>query len=68
LTLGGCMPLCVWWLEAAQIFGRRRIRGAADEGRECPDVPNLVVARLLAEAAHGHVLDRALAERANGAV
>src|SRR5437879_3786836 len=36
-------------LEAAQILRCRRIGRAADEGRERPDVANVVVARLLAE-------------------
>lgn len=53
-------------LEAAQILRRRRARRPADEGRERPDVPNVIAAGLLVEAAHGHVLDHALAERADG--
>src|SRR5439155_1661827 len=55
-------------LEAAQILRCRRIGRAADEGRERPDVANVVVARLLAEAAHAHVLDHALTQRAAGTV
>ena len=55
-------------LEAAQILCRRRIGRAADEGRERPDVPNVVVARLLAEAAHAHVLDHARTQRAGRAM
>jgi len=67
--LGGCMPgLRLVQLEAAQILHCRRIRRPADEGRERPDVPNVVTARLLVEAAHGHVLNHPLAERADGTV
>jgi len=54
-------------LEAAQILRHRDIGRAADEGRKCPDIPNVVVARLLAEAAHTHVLDHARTQRAGGA-
>jgi hypothetical protein len=46
-------------LEAAQILRRRAIGRPANEGRKRPDIPNVVVARLLAEAAHAHVLDHA---------
>jgi hypothetical protein len=55
-------------LEAAQILRRRSVGRAADEGRKRPDVANVVAARLLAEAAHGHVFDHALAQRADRAV
>src|SRR5207244_9805091 len=54
-------------LEAAQILRHRDIGRAADEGRKCPDIPNVVVACLLAEAAHAHVLDHARTQRAGGA-
>ena len=53
-------------LEAAQILCRRGIGRVADEGRKCPDIPNVVVARLLAEAAHAHILDHARTQRAGG--
>jgi hypothetical protein len=53
-------------LEAAHLLGRRRVGRAADEGRERPDMPDVVVARLRADAAHGHVLDHALTQRADG--
>ena len=43
-------------LEAAQIFRRRRVGRAADEGRECPHVADIVAARLLVEAAHASCL------------
>ena len=51
-------------LEAAKILSRRRVRRPADEGRERPHVANVVVARLLGEAAHPHVLDHARPQRA----
>jgi len=55
-------------LEAAQILRCRRVRRAANEARKCPDVANVVVARLLAEAAHSHVLDHARTQRAGRAM
>jgi len=55
-------------LEAAQILSRRGVGRAADEGCKRPHVPNVVVARLLAEAAHAHVLDHARTQRADGPV
>src|SRR3954471_16656296 len=55
-------------LEAAQILRRRGIRRAVNEGRKRPHIANVVVARLLAEAAHAHVLDHTLAQRAGGAL
>jgi hypothetical protein len=48
-------------LEKAQVFRRRRVGRPANEDRECPDVPDTVVARLLAEAVHHHVFDHARA-------
>src|SRR5205823_62339 len=53
-------------LDASQILRCRRVRRAANEGRKCSDVANVVVARLLAEAPHAHVLDHARAQRAVG--
>src|SRR5712691_2396625 len=53
-------------LEAAQILASRRIRRTAEKGCERPDVPDIVVARLLDEVAHGHVFDHAPAQRADG--
>jgi hypothetical protein len=46
-------------LKAAQIFRRRGVGRAADKGCKCPHVADVVVARLLGEAAHDHVLDHA---------
>src|SRR5947199_1992711 len=53
-------------LETAKILSRGRIRRTAEEGRERPDVADIVGARLLDEVAHGHVLDHAPAQRADG--
>jgi hypothetical protein len=53
-------------LEEAQIFRRCRVGRPADEGRECADLMDIVVTRLLAEAAHGHVFDHARPQRADG--
>src|ERR1700687_2130308 len=53
-------------LEKAKILRRGRIRRAAEKGCKCPDVPDIVVARLLDEVAHGHVFDHAPAQRADG--
>ena len=67
LMLGGCMPLCrLMQLEAAQILRRRGVGRAADEGGKRPHIADVVVARLLGEAAHGHVLDHARPQRADG--
>jgi hypothetical protein len=52
-------------LEAAQILRRCRIGRPADKGRERPHVANVVVARLLDEAAHPDVLDHPRPQRAN---
>jgi hypothetical protein len=51
-------------LETAQILCGRGVGRAANESRKRPHVPDVVVARLLAETAHAHVLDHALAQRA----
>src|ERR1700675_1261150 len=53
-------------LEKAKILRRGRIRRAAEKGCKCPDVPDIVVARLLDEVAHRHVFDHAPAQRADG--
>src|SRR6266850_4351990 len=53
-------------LEKAKILRRGRIRRAAEKGCECPDVPDIVVVRLLNEVAHRHVFDHAPAQRADG--
>ena len=46
-------------LEKAKILRRGRIRRAAEKGCKCPDVPDIVVVRLLNEVAHRHVFDHA---------
>ena len=53
-------------LETAKIFGRRRVGRAAEEGRESLHAADVVTARVLGEAAHVHVFDHALAQRAAG--
>src|SRR5260370_42432964 len=53
-------------LEKAKILRRGRIRRAAEKGCKCPDVPDIIVARLLDEVAHRHVFDHAPAQRADG--
>ena len=53
-------------LEETQLFRRRRVGRAADEGRKCPDVSHIVAARPLVEAAHGHVFDHARPQWADG--
>src|SRR3982074_950955 len=55
-------------LEKAKILRRGRIRRAAEKGCKCPDVPDIVVARLLHEVAHRHVFDHAPAQRADGLI
>jgi hypothetical protein len=53
-------------LEAAQILRRRRIGPAAEESSKRLHLPDVVVTRLLREAAHCHVLDHARPQRADG--
>ena len=53
-------------LETAQVLRRRRVGRPADKGRESAHIANVIVARLLAEAAHPHVLDHARPQRADG--
>src|SRR5712664_4459861 len=55
-------------LEKAKILRRGRIRRAAEKGCECPDVSDIIVARLLDEVAHRHVFDHALAQRDDGLI
>ena len=52
-------------LEPAQIIRRRRIGRAAQEGREAPDIANVVALRLSREPAHVHIVDQPLAQRAD---
>src|SRR5271169_485806 len=53
-------------LKTAKIFRRGSIRRTAEEGCERSDVPDIVVARLFDEVAHGHVFDHPPAQRADG--
>ena len=53
-------------LEEAQLFRRRRVGRPADEGRECPHVPDIIAPRVLIETAHAHVFDHARPQRADG--
>jgi len=53
-------------LEAAKVLARGRVRRPAEEGRESPDVPDVVLLHLLLEAARRHVVDHALTQRADG--
>src|SRR5882672_9062327 len=73
-TQGRDRTVDAWWLhaglrlvqlEAAQILRRRRVGRPADEGCERPHVANVVIARLLSEAAYPHVLDHARPQRAD---
>ena len=53
-------------LEPAQILRRRGIGRAPEEGREAPDIADVVALRLAAEMPHVHIVDQALAQRADG--
>ena len=53
-------------LEPTQILSRRRVGRAADEGGKRLHATDVVTARVLGEAAHGHVFDHALTKRAAG--
>jgi hypothetical protein len=48
-------------LETPKILSHCAIGRAAEEGCESLDLADIVVASLLAEIAHGHVFDHALA-------
>ncbi len=53
-------------LELAKILGRRGVRRAPQPRRETSDVADIVALRLVAEPAHGHVVDQPLTQRAGG--
>ena len=55
-------------LIAAKVLARRRVRRPAEEGREGPHVPDVVLLHLLLEPARRHVVDHALTQRADGLV
>src|SRR3546814_7999964 len=49
------------------ILGARGVGRAPEPGREPSDIAKIITLRLLREAAHGHVVDQALAQRADRA-
>ena len=53
-------------LEEAQFFRRCRVWRPADKGCKCPHVSHIVAARVLLEAAHGHVFNHARPQWADG--
>ena len=53
-------------LEETQVFCCRRVGRPADKDRKGSDVSHIVAARLLLEAAHGHVFDHARSQWADG--
>src|SRR5262249_43996082 len=53
-------------LKTAKILSDGLIRRTSQKRCESPDLPDIVVARLLDEVAHRHVFDHALAQRADG--
>src|SRR4029077_19092359 len=55
-------------LKAAYVARRRRRWGAADEGGKGLHMPDIVLTRLLREAAHRHVLNHTGTQRADGSV
>ena len=55
-------------LKAAKVLLRRRIWRPAEEGREVPDVPDVVLLDFSVEPARRHVVDHALTQRADGLV
>src|SRR3546814_4670003 len=54
-------------LELPDILGARGVGRAPEPGREPSDIAKIITLRLLREAAHGHVVDQALAQRADRA-
>ena len=52
-------------LEPADVLGRRRVGRSPQEGREAPDVADVVALRRHREVAHVHVVDQPLAQRAD---
>jgi hypothetical protein len=49
------------YLKPAQVLRHRRVRRAAEKDGESLDVLDIIMLCLLAEAAHGHVLQHAAA-------
>jgi ABC-2 type transport system ATP-binding protein len=54
-------------LKPANILGRRRIRRPSKEGREAANKANILVLRIRSQAAHRHIFEHALPQRADGA-
>jgi hypothetical protein len=54
-------------LEPPNVLGACGVRRASEPGREPPHIAKIITLRLLREAAHGHVVDQALAQRADRA-
>src|SRR3546814_17353328 len=54
-------------LELPDILGARGVGRAPEPGREPSDIAKIIALSLLREAAHGHVVDQALAQRADRA-
>src|SRR3546814_9403245 len=52
-------------LELPDILGARGVGRAPEPGREPSDIATIITMRLLREAAPGHVVDKALAQRAD---
>lgn len=55
-------------LEVADILRGRGIRRPLEERGEAPHGTHIVTLRIVAQAAHGHVFEHALAQRTDGAV
>ncbi|MNV98657.1 hypothetical protein D3C71_1939370 [compost metagenome] len=55
-------------LEAADIIGRGGIGCAAQKRSKAPNVTDIIVLGMHAQAAHQHILLHALAERRGGSV
>jgi hypothetical protein len=53
-------------LERAQLFGGRAVGGTAEEARELLDSTDILALRIGHEPAHVHVIEHALAQRADG--
>jgi hypothetical protein len=52
-------------LEPAKVFRRRRVGPAPQERGKASDVADVVALRLRRKPAHGHIVDQALAQRAD---
>lgn len=59
--------LLLFDLELPDILGARGVGRAPEQAREPPDVAKIITLRLLRAAPHGHIVDQALAHRADRA-